>query len=142
VTADVGYAIWIASDGSRLFGSGGGVFDLSEPQATTYAKIGALAGITGVAALAHSSSRSRIAVVPSAADPQLQTQLDLFDDDSYARLSRTALPSFNVPGRAIQTRGLFVFFSSDGAELYALVEAMPSAPLSARFGLVRAPVTL
>lgn len=142
VTADVGDAIWMASDGARLFGSGAGVFDLSDPQAASYAKIGALEGITGVAALDHSSSRGRIAVVPRAADPQLQTLIDLFDDASYARLSRAALPSFSVPGRTIQSRGLFVFFSNDGVEVYVLVEAMASSPLSARFGLVRMPVSL
>lgn len=81
-------------------------------------------------------------MVPWAADPQLQTLVDLFDDGSYARVSRAALPTFGVPGRTIQTRGMFVFFSNDGAELYALVEAMPSPPLSARFGLVRMPVSL
>jgi len=45
VTADVGYAIWTASDGARLLGSGAGVFDLSDPQAASYAKVGALAGL-------------------------------------------------------------------------------------------------
>ena len=91
--------------------------------------------------LDHSSSRGRIAAIPRSYGPEAEIQVYLFDDASYAQLSRTTLPSFSTPTRTVGSHGLFVFFSNDGSELYALVEALPSPPLSARFGLVRMPVT-
>jgi hypothetical protein len=140
VATHVGHQFWFASDGKRLFGSGAGVFDLHDPTAASFAKLGALQGLSGVRALDHAANRGRIAVVSREYDPSAETAVRLFDDSSYMQLASTPLPGFVTANGSVQTHGRFLFLSADATEIYVLVEAVGTQPLSSRFGLVRMPV--
>jgi hypothetical protein len=140
ISSTVGHNFWFSRDGKRLFGGTADVLDFSDPLANPLPVLGTLAGIPSVLAFDQAAT-GRIAVVPDMNLREDENNVRIFDGVTYAELERTALPPFLTPTSTIRTSGMFVFFSNDGAQVYVLVEANNTQPLTSRYGLVRMPVT-
>jgi hypothetical protein len=121
IADDVGHNFWFSSNGNRIFGDETNVFDLIAPLVnnlsyspySTLPNLGTLAGISKVVALDHSSTKKLIAVVPrnwAEPDTAMEENLKLFDDTTYLEIEEHALPSFDVDGSSVPTRGRYVFF--------------------------------
>lgn len=132
--------LWISEDGLRIFTRCGNVFRASNDPGEDMTYNGKLPGVGWVVSLSHSSETDKVAVIRQdqpyfGMDPLRDTELEIFDYDFLTPDGTVSLPHFPAGSMTYPSHGRFVFFSADGSQLFAIVEADAAANAAEDFGI-------
>ncbi len=121
----MGGELWFTEDGSRIITRSGNVFQSSSAQAQDMLYSGSLPGVSQIENVSHSVEAGVLAVIPGSDDNELR----VFEDQFLTETQTLDLPLLEVGGQRHATHGLFVFFSNNGVQLYAIARVDGSAGL-------------
>ncbi|HYO81292.1 MAG TPA: DUF4214 domain-containing protein [Bryobacteraceae bacterium] len=123
--------MWFLAD-ARLVGRCRNVLRTASTSNDDLKYAGKLSGSTGgIVAATHSPERRTLAAVATVDLWSLEaTEVTLHDDEFLALTGRITLPNFPVPGQTISSNGKHLFWSKDGARLYAVMQAESGALLN------------
>lgn len=127
--------LWISEDGLRIFTACGKVFRSSEVQDEDMRYGGSLSAATLVRDVAHSSAAGKLLVIPDGG-PASDTVVQVYDQAFLAFEGTLPLPDFVLPTGSFDAHGRFVFWSGDGSQRFAIVQADASSGLLNDYGVV------
>jgi hypothetical protein len=127
--------LWISEDGLRIFTACGKVFRASDVQAEDMRYGGSLSGATHVRYAVHSAAAGKVLVVADQA-PASDTVVQVYDQAFLAFEGTLPLPDFVLSTGSFDAHGRFVFFSGDGSQRFAIVQADPNAGLLNDYAVV------
>jgi len=145
---DVCGDLWISDSGYDAVTACGDVFRLSEFLEEDMFYGGSLSHLSGVTHLDNSPVDADIAVIP--ATPQWSYEpssvgdnvLQIYDSEFYTFINSRKLPTFFVNRTTYTAKGKFVFYSTDGQQLYVVVQAAPESGLLNDFAVWTTPVVI
>lgn len=120
--------LWMSEDGFRIFTTCGNAFRSSENKSEDMIYNGSLADIKLIIHLSHSTAANMVAAIPQntnlpPAAEKRDNKIWIYDYQFLSLKWKYALPSFSLNSKTYTGHGKFVFFSSDGARLYAILQA-------------------
>lgn len=115
--------LWIAASGDRIFTACGNIFRSSTDPMIDMTYNGSLSEADRVAYVDHSVESALVAVIPASDEetPNLDTVVQLYEDEFVGFEESLAFPPMQIGANETTSHGRFVFWNSDGTQLYAIV---------------------
>jgi len=128
--------LWTMEDGNRLITACGTTFTTSPVPQYDLQQNGTLANASsGVTWADGSTIQQTIAVIPSVANSQSDTQLQAYGNAYLGFAGSLPLPTFQVGSSAIAGHGRWVFWDGSETRLYAVMQADAAGSLPSAFGV-------
>jgi hypothetical protein len=132
--------LWLSEDGLRIFTKCGSVFRSSTVQNEDMVYNGSLSNSSRIEYLSHSAMANKVIAFPEASVWPVagmeDTELNIYDYDFLTFEAAVPMPVFFVGGQSYAAHGKYVFFSADGNNYFAIVQADVTAGLLDDFGIV------
>jgi hypothetical protein len=125
--------LWISDDGMRIYTRCANVFSASDMMAEDMLYAGSFEGVARVNSVDHQQDLGRVAAIeggPSADDPADGVRVHLFGDEFLTPEETIPLVQASHQGDCYPVHGRYVFWRSDGSELYVLGEVDQAAALT------------
>lgn len=128
-------SVWFSRDGSRIYAGNGTVVNSSTNATQDMTYLTSVPSGSSLQSLAESASRSQVAYIAqvpgySPTAPVDDTHVNLLDSQYLTPAASFALTPFTVGGTQFAAHGRFVFFSSDGSNLYVVNQADTTSGLT------------
>lgn len=120
--------LWFSEDGRRILTACGRAFEASNVEASDVIYDGSLAATVRVRDAVHSAEARKFLVVTDLTTTS-DTEVLVFDDNYLALEGVLPLPDFVTGTGVYDAHARFVFYSRDGSQRFAIVQADPSAGL-------------
>jgi len=127
----VGDDLWMIEDGTGLIAQYGNIFPASEGSTFDIVPPKKYLGVQFQYA-ADSATAAQMAAIPADSD----TEVLIYDDQSFIFQKFLALPYFTSNGSNYPGHGQFVFFDSTGTRLYVIMQAGAASGLIWDFGVI------
>jgi hypothetical protein len=120
--------LWFSDDGDRIYTACGNVFRASTNPMIDMTYNGNLAGATSISFVDHSDEANLVAVMPRNGFMQTDadTRVRLYEEQFLGLVGELTLPPMIIGSSLVPTGGRFVFWNSDGSELYTVLRATPT----------------
>ena len=130
-----GGSVWFSPDGNRIYAGNGTVVNSSTNATEDMTYLSTVPSGSPLQSLTESASRSQVAYIaqvpPYPTSPPVDdTHVKLLNSQYLTPAGSFALTSFTVGSKQFAAHGRFVFFSSDGSNLYAVDQADATSGLT------------